>query len=243
MEKLLQWDADLLLAINSHHTAFWDQVMWYSSQSWVWIPLYLLLGYAVYKVSCSLQFDKLRIVGLGNPQITGSGKQHTATTEPSAGLKVFVVVLLGVVLIGAAAGLSDFITSGILKKWICRPRPTHSDLADYLHIVRDYRGGHYGFPSSHAANTFAVATTFWFIINYLNSLPHECVAHRAKDVGAVQRLERVMKVVVVLYVVLNCYSRMYLGVHYPLDILCGAIIGSLLGYLCAQIYKVAVKIE
>ena len=213
MEKLLHWDTELLLAINSHHTPFWDQVMWYASQSWLWIPLYILFVYAIFKVASSLRIEEKRT------------------------LHIFLIVLLGVACIGIAAGLSDFITSGLLKKTICRPRPTHSEIADLLHIVRGYTGGHYGFPSSHAANTCAVATSFMLIMNYLKQLPNRLTVPDIKNLVAIKTANTVLILFVIVYVVLNCYSRMYLGVHYPLDILCGGLIGILIGWICALGYK------
>lgn len=117
------------------------------------------------------------------------------------GWKKALVMVLAVV---AAAGLSDWISSGLIKHAVCRLRPTHEpSLEGLLHIVRDYRGGMYGFVSSHAANTMAVAMTFSLIWRKWQAT-----------------------VPLMLWVALNCYSRMYLGVHYPGDILGGLIVGS-----------------
>jgi len=220
MEKLLHWDTELLLAINSHHTPFWDKVMWYCSQSWVWIPLYLLMVYAIYKVT-----------------VTILNKNEKDDKRKLSNMQVFLVILMGVACIGIAAGLSDFITSGLLKKWICRPRPTHSGIASMLHIVNHYTGGKYGFPSSHAANTCAVATAYWMVIGYLANQPHRVVLHDTIELVAVKTLSYVMNILVVLYIALNCYSRMYLGVHYPLDILCGAVIGIVMGLLLGYLFR------
>ncbi|MBQ9704884.1 MAG: phosphatase PAP2 family protein, partial [Paludibacteraceae bacterium] len=64
-------------------------------------------------------------------------------------------VLLAVV---AAVGLADYVSSGLIKHWVCRPRPTHAaELEGLLHILNGYRGGRYGFVSSHAANCMALA--------------------------------------------------------------------------------------
>ncbi len=114
------------------------------------------------------------------------------------------LVLLMLVGFGIAVGLSDYLCSGILKPLVCRLRPTHEPALDPVHLVRGYTGGLYGFCSSHAANTMAVALLFSLLY---------------KDARATVSL--------MAWVALNCYSRMYLGVHYPSDIIAGLLIGSL----------------
>ena len=108
-----------------------------------------------------------------------------------------------------AVGLSDFVSSGLIKPWVCRLRPTHEPaLAGMVHLVNGYTGGLYGFVSSHAANTMACALLFSLL--YRN---------RYATVG------------LMLWVALNCYSRMYLGVHYPGDIIGGLLVGAVLATL------------
>ena len=118
--------------------------------------------------------------------------------------KVPVCVVL-IVVIAAAIGLADFIASGILKEWVARPRPTRvPELEGILHLVNGYRSGRFGFVSSHAANTMACALLFSLIWR-----------------------NKIATCGLMLWVAMNCYSRMYLGVHYPTDILGGLIVGSL----------------
>ncbi len=106
---------------------------------------------------------------------------------------------------GACVGLADFISSGIIKDWVMRPRPTREPaLEGVLHLVNDYRSGKYGFVSSHAANSVSLCLLFSLIW---------------RDLRATLPLA--------LYALLNCYSRMYLGVHYPGDILGGVIVGTI----------------
>ena len=118
--------------------------------------------------------------------------------------KVPVCVVL-IVVIAAAIGLADFIASGVLKEWVARPRPTRvPELEGVLHLVNGYRSGRFGFVSSHAANTMACALLFSLIWR-----------------------NKIATCGLMLWVAMNCYSRMYLGVHYPTDILGGLIVGSL----------------
>lgn len=110
-----------------------------------------------------------------------------------------------ILVIALAVGAADFIASGILKDLVARPRPTRvAELEGVLHIVNGYRSGQYGFASSHAANTMACALLFSLIWR-----------------------NKIATCGLMLWVAANCYSRMYLGVHYPTDILGGLIVGSL----------------
>ena len=110
-----------------------------------------------------------------------------------------------IAMIGLAVGAADFIASGILKELVARPRPTRvPELEGVLHLVNGYRSGRYGFVSSHAANTMVCALLFSMIWR-----------------------KKIATVGLMLWVAANCYSRMYLGVHYPLDILGGLMVGCL----------------
>lgn len=112
-------------------------------------------------------------------------------------------ILLILLAFAVAVGLSDFTCSGILKPIVARLRPTHEPALDPIRLVYGYTGGLFGFCSSHAANTMAVALLFSLLV---------------RDNRAT--------VCLMTWVALNCYSRMYLGVHYPTDILVGLVIGA-----------------
>ena len=126
--------------------------------------------------------------------------------------KVPVCVVM-IVAIVAAVGLSDFIASGILKDLVARPRPTRvPELEGVLHLVNGYKSGQYGFVSSHAANTMACGLLFSLIWR-----------------------NKIATVGLMLWVAMNCYSRIYLGVHYPLDILGGLMVGVLMAVVAYQV--------
>ena len=109
--------------------------------------------------------------------------------------------------------LTDRISAGLIKPWIGRLRPSHEpDLAGLLHIVNGYKGGIFGFVSSHAANAFGVATFLWLVLR--------------KQIKWIW--------VMFIWAAIFSYTRIYLGVHYPFDILGGGVLGAIIGLL---VYK------
>lgn len=188
MDYLIHIDQQWLLAINGWHSEWADILMWYISKSTTWLPLYaLLVGLIVYRY------------GILSPSLCREGRRGSSL------LRV-LIILAG---FAVAVGLSDFVSSGIIKPWVCRLRPTHEpEIAGLIHLVNGYTGGLYGFVSSHAANTMACALLFALL--YRN---------KYATVG------------LMLWVALNCYSRMYLGVHYPADIIGGLAIGAMMATL------------
>ncbi|MBK6986963.1 MAG: phosphatase PAP2 family protein [Bacteroidetes bacterium] len=112
--------------------------------------------------------------------------------------------------------LSDQFASGLVKQWVMRYRPTHNIiLGPQLHLVNDYKGGMYGFISSHASNVFAITTFLTFIL---------------KEV----RLKWLW--LLWIWAGLVAFSRVYLGVHYLSDILGGALAGVFFGWLISSLF-------
>lgn len=121
--------------------------------------------------------------------------------------------LLVLVMLVLAVLVADQVSSGLIKHLVERLRPTHDpSLESAVHVVNGYRGGMYGFVSSHAANSFAVATLLSFIMRH-----------------------RLVSLSLFTWSLLQCYSRMYLGVHYPGDIIGGIVVGILAGWLVWQL--------
>ena len=115
-----------------------------------------------------------------------------------------IIALVGCIVI------SDQISSGLIKEQVQRLRPSHAfELKNMVHLVNGYSGGRFGFVSSHAANSFGFA----FISSTLFR-------------------NRKYTSLIFCWAVLVSYSRMYLGVHYPLDILGGALVGILAALAC-----------
>ena len=133
-------------------------------------------------------------------------KYPRASSQAVNWLRKVPVCAVMIVVIVLAVGAADFIASGILKDLVARPRPTRvPELEGVLHLVNNYRSGQYGFVSSHASTTMACALLFSLIWR-----------------------KKIATVGLMLWVAMNCYSRMYLGVHYPLDIIGGLLVGALL---------------
>lgn len=128
-------------------------------------------------------------------------------------------VLLIVGMLALVIFLADRISSGFFKPYFHRFRPTQDPNIMYLvDIVNSYRGGRYGFLSGHAANSFGILTFFALLIK-----------------------KKEFTYAMLFWAILNCYSRIYLGVHYLGDILCGTLLGCLIGYLVYFIYKFIYK--
>ena len=121
IEFFLELDKDLFLELNSYHAEWLDSIMMYVTETLVWIPLYIVIAYFIFKIY---------------------GKK---------GVLILLCIALTIL-------LADQITSSLMKPFFARLRPTHDPaLADMVHIVNGYRGGKFGFASSHAANTFGLA--------------------------------------------------------------------------------------
>lgn len=113
--------------------------------------------------------------------------------------------------VALAIGLANTITSEIMKPIFLRLRPSHDPgLKDMVHIVNNYKGGLYGFASSHAANTFALAVFFFLLFE---------TKYRYASL-------------LFVWAAIVTYTRVYLGVHYPGDVLIGGAIGMICGWLC-----------
>ncbi|WP_228851035.1 phosphatase PAP2 family protein [Aegicerativicinus sediminis] len=118
-------------------------------------------------------------------------------------------LLVTIVVVAAMVLFTDQITN-LFKHGLQRPRPCQLDeLADKIRLVKSSCGGRYGYFSGHASNSMALAVFIGFMLRY-----------RFKY----------LKWILIVWAFLMAYSRVYIGVHYPLDILSGMIFGAMCGY-------------
>lgn len=175
-------DHSIILTINGWNSPFWDEVMWIVSGKLTWIPFYLLLFILF-----------LRKAGI----------------KPG-----FLFIACALI----AVAIADLSSVHLFKEVFQRYRPSHnSSLTDQLHfhMYEDgnfYKGGTFGFVSSHAANFFAVCTLAFLVLRSYYT-----------------------KIYILLFFVagLVAYSRIYLGVHYLSDVFVGGLLGvfaALLSY-------------
>ena len=116
-------------------------------------------------------------------------------------------ILLVVACAAACVLLAGTVDDTLVKPLVARWRPTHDPaIGMMVDVVDGYRGGKYGFFSAHAANTFSVAVFFSLLVR-----------------------SRALSVALISWSLVNCWTRVYLGVHYPGDILCGLLWGGLVG--------------
>lgn len=122
-----------------------------------------------------------------------------------------IFILISIALLIA---LTDIISAQVIKELVRRPRPSHvNELSNLIHLVNEYHGGRYGFVSNHAANFFGLATFLSLIFRNKTATFALCC-----------------------WALLISYSRIYLGVHYPGDILGGAILGVLAAFAVFAFY-------
>lgn len=176
MQEIINADREIFLYLNGLGNSTFDGFWLTVSEKWIWLPLYIIFLYLVYK---------------------------------NYKLKSLVFILIFIAL---GLTLSDQI-AGIYKNGIMRLRPCHDDLLiPKMRIVSC--GGSYGFFSSHASNSFFIATFMSLMLkDRYKYLPY----------------------LLVIWAGMVSYSRIYLGVHFPMDIIMGAGVGFLLGGFCSTL--------
>lgn len=190
IEQLESIDRWIVLTVNSWNTPFLDELMWIISQRATWIPLYLILLLISYKRLTKKQFI------------------------------VFVLTTVSIV------AIADLVSVHLFKNVFLRYRPSHNSfLTGQLHFYLKqnneyYKGGLYGFVSSHAANFFALATFVGF---------------------ALRKFYPKLIWVLLFIATIVSFSRLYQGVHYLSDLLVGGIVGGIIALLVYRFVYLKVK--
>lgn len=182
IREIEQWDKSCFLQLNALHNDFFDGFMFWITDKFVWIPLYISIIYVIIK-----------------------NKKHET-------LLIAIGIILTIV-------FADQFASGFCKPLFERLRPSHDPSIDLLvHTVRGDKGDLYGFISSHAANTFGLAmfTALLFKNTWYSFM-------------------------IFMWAILNSYSRIYLGVHFPIDILFGALSGVFIAWMFYALYLLLKK--
>ena len=176
MNEIIQGDKEVFLYLNNLGSSSFDQFWILLSETWIWVPLYMIFLYLLFR------------------------------TFPLRSL-IFILIFIAL-----GVTVSDQL-AGIFKTGIARFRPCHDPALEGL--MREVKcGGQFGFYSSHASNTFFIATFMSLLLkNKFKILPY----------------------VLLFWAAIVSYSRIYLGVHFPLDLIMGGLMGFLLGGLFATI--------
>lgn len=124
---------------------------------------------------------------------------------------------LWVLAILSTAALTDIVSSHILKPLIQRPRPCwDEEIAHQVRLLASYCGRNFSFTSSHATNHFGVATFIVFTLkDYLGKWLH----------------------LFWLWAAAICLAQVYVGVHYPIDVICGGLLGTAMGRFTAWLFN------
>ena len=175
-----------------------------------------------------IDFDRWLILAVnGSDSLYFDGVVRTLTTAATwipLYIALFYLVMKNnnsvrkIVFIVACASLcyllAGAVDDGIVKPLVARWRPTHDPVIGWqVDVVDGYRGGRYGFFSAHASNTFSLAVVFSLLVR-----------------------SRVMTAALVLWSLTNCWTRLYLGVHFPGDILVGVAWGAVVGTVVYLFY-------
>lgn len=194
IKYLDQLDKELLIALNSSGSEYWDSFMWLVTGKIAWVPTALVFIYMLFK-----------------PAFKSGNTRAIRTASAKAGLKEGLLALLMLVL---TVVICDQISSSFFKPFFERLRPSREpELDGLLTLVNGYKGGKYGFVSSHAANSVGFAVFISLLFK-----------------------KRWLSLFVFAWAVTNSYSRLYMGVHYPGDVLIGAMIGIAVAYLMYYLY-------
>lgn len=190
IEAINKFDHQLFLLIHQWRNLFLDETMPFITSKWIWIPLYAILIYLIWK-------------RFGNQTLT-------------------IIITISVLIL-----LTDQ-TSNLIKNEVARLRPCHDPTLQQLITTPAGCGGFYGFVSAHAANSFALAT-FLFLLS-------------SAQKGFSNVKKRGVWALLFPWALLICWSRIYVGVHFPFDLLGGCLVGAFYAFMLYMIYQKMPKV-
>lgn len=130
-------------------------------------------------------------------------------------------IWIAIIIALANVFFTDFGSVWLFKEQVQRLRPCHVEaLISQMRLVKEGCGGQYGFLSSHASNTFGIA----MLIGLLTYKKY-----------------RFILFVLLFWALIVCFSRIYLGVHYPLDVICGALYGAMCGAMMYFLFVTIIR--
>ncbi len=180
IDFLVQVDVKLFLTLNGWRSSFFDFLMYWISDKYIWVPFYAFVLYLIARV---YKIQTFYILG-------------------------FIVLLIT---------LSDQSSVHLFKNVFERLRPCHNPhLEGMVNLINNRCGGQFGFISSHASNSYALASFVFFLLR----------RHYFK-----------FAVWMLVWAAIVGYSRIYLGVHYPADVFAGSIVGFLWGWLVYALFS------
>ncbi len=187
-DQLIELDRSIFLVLNGFHSPFFDQVMVIFSARTPWIALYLSIAlYMFFTFKWEIQNGSLK-------------HKFRIVRKPL----IFACVALAGAIVTFA--FTDILSS-FIKELAERPRPAYDPVIGSYVRMLEYKGGMYGFLSSHAANVFGLATFTSLIFK-----------------------RKYYTITIFLWAIMVSYSRIYVGKHFPIDVICGAVLGLLTGW-------------
>ena len=193
IEKIIEFDKELLFAINGANCSWADWLMPFVSNKYTGIPIYILILWLIIR----------------------KGLKESASGREG---RRWVLPLCMVVTVLATFALCDSLSVALFKNTVCRLRPCWDPSTCNAVRMLEYKGGQFGFVSSHAANLFGLALVSSMLIR-----------------------KRAFTCFIFLWALLVGYSRVYVGKHFPMDVLCGALFGMLVAYIIYLLYKFVLK--
>lgn len=200
LEFLNQLDTDLFIYLNGLHNNFLDGIFLWATEKYSWIFLYVVI-----LLLLTRRYLDARVVSTPGRGFPGISLQADTTNWPW--------LLLSFVFIAFLITLSDQVSVHLFKNVFQRLRPSHEPaFAEFIHLPRR-KGALYGFVSSHAANSFALA--------YFTS----------RIIGV-----KWYTLLIFIWAFIFSYSRIYIGVHYPGDSIAGALAGLFVGWMLLRVW-------